>query len=240
MIDWRTIKRSLRYAQRTAGDLRSGHWFRFARPGPEIDPAWPEAFAIRQHVLPSETLEQKLINIGLACQRLSQTTLEPQQIFSFWAILGAPTAAKGYRASRNIVRGQLATETGGGLCQVAGLVYHLALTCGLDILERHAHSVDIYQEEERFTPLGSDAAVVFGYKDLRFVNTLAQPIRFDFVLNPNQLTGLLLCPAPVSVYELEFRRQTEPAQERVEVWRRRERELEYLGESRYLRSMSTG
>lgn len=240
MMDWKSIKRSLRYSQRTVADLRSGHWFRFARPGPDPAPGWPEALAIRQAVLPSETLEQKQANIGLACRQIGQTTILPQQIFSFWAILGPPTADKGYQASRNIVRGRLATEIGGGLCQVAGLVYHMALKSGLRILERHAHSVDIYREEERFTPLGTDAAVVFGYKDFRFVNTLEHPIRLGFSLAPDQIIGRLQCPVPVPVYELELRRQSEPTQERVELWRLREREREYLGESIYLRSMSSG
>ena len=38
-----------------------------------------------------------------------------------------------------------------------------------------------YKEEERFTPLGSDATVYFGYKDLVFINN--QAVSFQFKLN---------------------------------------------------------
>ena len=61
---------------------------------------------------------------------------------------------------------------------MAGLLYEAALRCGFAITERYSHSMDIYREAERFTPLGLDAAVVFGYKDLRFVNTTTTAVEF--------------------------------------------------------------
>jgi len=62
----------------------------------------------------------------------------------------------------------LALDYGGGLCQLSGIIYHAVLEAGLEILERHPHSLDIYTATTRYTPLGSDAAVVYGHKDLRF------------------------------------------------------------------------
>lgn len=73
---------------------------------------------------------------------------------------------------RNLVAGKIQGNYGGGLCQVSGLLYYIALATGLEILERHAHSIDIYAEEDRFAPLGADDTVVFGYKNfMRHVNS---------------------------------------------------------------------
>ncbi len=89
--------------------------------------------------------------------------------------------------SRNLVNGKIQFTYGGGICQVAGILYHLALMAGLDILERHSHSLDIYTEVERFTPLGADATVVYGYKDLRIRNNTGHPICFEIYITGNEI-----------------------------------------------------
>ena len=48
--------------------------------------------------------------------------------------------------------------------------------------------MDIYTEETRFTPLGSDATVACGYKDLRIKNNLKNPIRFFFLIEEEMLS----------------------------------------------------
>ena len=90
------------------------------------------------------------------------------------------------------MNGKLVFSAGGGLCQLSSLLYHLSLLAGLEILERHAHSVDIYQEEERFTPLGADATVSFPYRDLRIRNTFNCPIRFTIDLEEESIRGHLI------------------------------------------------
>lgn len=75
----------------------------------------------------------------------------------------------------------MCSDVGGGLCQLSGIMYLTALKAGLKIVERHNHTVDIYKEEsERFAPLGSDATIVFGYKDLRIQNKYDFPVKFQF------------------------------------------------------------
>ena len=218
MITRKSVKQHIRHALQTANDLQNGYWWQFARPGGE-EKAWPVTHRIEQAIRPSSTVHQKQNNIRLACTRISRVGIKPGQIFSFWNTLGAPTSRKGYEASRNIVAGKLALETGGGLCQVAGLLYHLALATGLEVLERHAHSVDIYSEEERFTPLGSDAAVVYGYKDLRLRNNQASTVLFRFEQSPDTLTGMVTSPKKLQVFQLEFLRQKRDEVEIVETVR---------------------
>ena len=99
---------------------------------------------------------------------------------------------------------RLQEEVGGGLCQVSGLIYFLALHGGMNILERHAHSLDIYTEEERFTPLGSDATVVFGYKDLRFMNPYDFPVSLNFLIPETVLTGELIASSHLEPLSIKF------------------------------------
>ena len=54
-------------------------------------------------------------------------------------------------------------------------------------MERHSHSIDIYKEDERFTALGSDSTVVFGYKDLQIKNNLLFPLQFKCWVQEDEL-----------------------------------------------------
>ena len=160
--------------------------------------------SIEQPIKLTETAIFKTHNIGLAIAKLNNIIIGPGQIFSFWKLVGNPSQKNGYKKSRSIVGHSLQEEVGGGLCQLSGLIYFLALHAGLIITERHSHSLDIYKEEERFTPLGSDATVVYGYKDLRFLNPNDFPILLSFSLTERVLTGKLLSTVPTEPFDIEF------------------------------------
>jgi vancomycin resistance protein VanW len=130
--------------------------------------------------------------------------LEPNAIFSFWHLVGNPSEKNGYKKGRNILNGKLSEAIGGGLCQLSGILHHVALFAGLQILERHAHTLDLYKDEERFTPLGTDATIVYGYKDLRFRQTLPFPIFFQFQIKNDALICELWAKERIFVQEIEF------------------------------------
>tara|TARA_B110000902_G_C14164891_1_gene534576 strand:- start:153 stop:539 length:387 start_codon:yes stop_codon:yes gene_type:complete len=102
--------------------------------------------------------------------------------------VGCPSKGNGFVESRSIVDGVLTATYGGGLCQLSGLIYYAAILANLEVIERYNHSKDIYTDETRFTPLGSDATVVYGFKDLKIKNNLKKPIRFSFLVDKNSLT----------------------------------------------------
>ena len=106
-------------------------------------------------------------------------------------------------------------DYGGGLCQLSGLLYHLALTAGLGIVERHPHSVDLYTDETRYTPLGADATTVYGHKDLRLKNILSTPFCFRIKIKGNKLIGSICAPEPVQEHELRFIKDMVDGKERV-------------------------
>lgn len=158
--------------------------------------------------MPSGYLVQKIHNLRLAAGLLSDVVVEQGGIFSFWRAIGKPDKSANFMASRTIRDGRVEAEEGGGLCQVAGMLYEAALRCGFTITERFSHSMDIYAEDERFTPLGLDAAVVFGYKDLRFVNTSATEVAFSLRISGNaiQLEVLGCRPGQVRLRKLQPQR----------------------------------
>jgi vancomycin resistance protein VanW len=164
---------------------------------------------IQQPVLTTASSANKIHNISLALKKLNGLVIAPGETFSFCRLVGNPSQKRGYQKSRSIVGGQLVAETGGGLCQLSGLIYFLAIKAGLEITERHAHSMDIYTEEERFTPLGSDATVAYGYKDMRFTNNLPHPVGLQFVLTAAELTGSITSSLPVQVAAITFNYTTE-------------------------------
>lgn len=192
------------FVRRTLIALRDafGPW-RFARRG---DSAVSPQFSVTQPFTASETLEKKKYNLRQASGRIARYRVAPGEVFSFWRAVGNPNTRQ-WQASRSIVAGRLQIERGGGLCQASGIIYHLSLMAGLKVLERHSHSADLYTEQTRFCPLGSDATVAYGYKDLRLLNTTQGTIAFELRVEQDQFVATLLSDKPVERHEIEFRRK---------------------------------
>ena len=167
----------------------------------------PAQIKICQQIKTTERSENKIHNMKLAIECLDKVTLFPNQAFSFWHCVGRPLASRGYQSGRNLINGVLTEDIGGGLCQLAGIIYHTALVSGLDVLERHSHSADIYREEERYTPLGADATVVYGYKDLKLINPHPFAVQLSFCLEPNQLCCSIFSESRFPKNKIEFNRK---------------------------------
>lgn len=148
--------------------------------------------------------ENKQHNIKLASEKIEQIIIKPNETFSFWKIVNRPSKANNFKVGRNIIQGKISKEYGGGICQLSSIIYHTVIKADLEIIERFNHSVDIYKENERFTPLGADATVVYGYKDLRFKNTTNTPIQFRFIFNKNMITCHLTSEKTIPEKPIEF------------------------------------
>jgi vancomycin resistance protein VanW len=173
---WKEIKRTRKVVLRFLKDLWSKDLFRFTRSSTKVIP-FEHALSLRQEIKKNETFESKVFNFKEASKQINTHVIMPNEIFSFWHIIGNPE--RQFKKGRTIQNGKIIEEVGGGLCQVSGIIYHMSLIGGLKVIERYNHSVDIYSEESRFCPLGTDATIVYGYKDLRVQNTHAFPIQFE-------------------------------------------------------------
>lgn len=227
--------------RRAVVDVRTGARWRMvqrpSRPLAEVN-AWPECLSVTQSLGNASHLEGKRHNLRVALQQLHGLSIEPGELFSFWALVGNPSRRRGFVPGRNLVGGRLQESTGGGLCQLSGMLYLLALRAGLRIVERFPHSVDLYTDATRYAPLGADATVVYGYKDLRFLNPHPFPLALDFALSEDSLTGSVRAPVALEPRAIEFTREEAGDVTLVKTWRRAPDapEPEYLGESRYRRA----
>jgi vancomycin resistance protein VanW len=162
--------------------------------------AFPIRLSLEQQILPTDYVQAKIHNM---------TIVPPQGIFSFWQVVGRPTRSRGFQRGRSLLGGQLRPDYGGGLCQLSGLLYYLSLVAGLEVLERHAHSRDIYDDQTRYAPLGADATVAYGFKDLRMLNTTPAPICFRASVSPEAITCDLCSPYPIEASTIEFAKTAE-------------------------------
>jgi vancomycin resistance protein VanW len=131
------------------------------------------------------------------------------------------------------VGNKLDLDYGGGLCQLSGIMYYLILEAGLDILERHPHSLDIYTEESRYTPMGSDATVVYGHKDLRFLNNFDFPISFQFEILEKEILIHLCAAKPIKKCIVEFMVEKKENGKQVKVTRQRNGKKEICSQHFY-------
>lgn len=214
---------------RLINDFISGSFFRFAKKQKENIP-FNFSIHTSQEIKPSETFENKLFNLDFAAQKINEYTLFPNEIFSFWQIIGNPNV--GFKAGRSIKNGKIIAEMGGGLCQVSGIIYLISLQAGLSIIERFNHSIDIYTEETRFTPLGTDATVVYGYKDLRIKNNYPFPVKFQIEIINNTIHIQLLSTQKIAEKELFFEIKEQNKAIFVKVL---SKENTILNESKYLK-----
>jgi len=112
--------------------------------------------------------ENTIYNVRLASDVINGILIKPQEIFSFNEYVGPAEKTDGYKESTIIANGVFVNGYGGGICQVSSTLYNAALLANLAIVERYNHSV--YGEATKYVPLGQDAAIFYGFKDLRFKN----------------------------------------------------------------------
>lgn len=199
------MRQEIRHWWRLCNDRRNG--IRFDRTVGDLgagDLGERPSIGLIQPILPSDFFENKRANIHCGAALLDRGLIGAEKAWSFWHRVGRPHAANGFLPGRNIVGGKLVALSGGGLCQLASMVYHLALLGGLTVQERHPHSLDIYEEDQRFTPLGADATVVWGFKDLRLHNPHPFPVAFGFRVEQNRLIGELRSDADLEACDVAF------------------------------------
>lgn len=135
--------------------------------------------------------ENKITNLRLSIEAMDGILIRPGETFSFWRLIGRTTARKGYLEGLQLSKGEVKTGVGGGLCQLANLLYWMALHSPLEVVERHHDSFDPFPDEQRVLPFGSGASVFFNYIDLRFYNPTDVTFQFKLWLTDTHLKGSL-------------------------------------------------
>jgi vancomycin resistance protein VanW len=212
-----SVRAHVAQLRRRVRDARNGKICRIvdAKPSPDATRAFNVELTIEQPIRQTTHAAGKIENLRVAAARLSHVIVPVNHVLSFWLQIGPPRASNGFRLGRSLIDDTISADIGGGLCQISGLLYELGLRSGFAVVERHAHSRDLYTEETRFTPLGLDATVVWGFKDLRLRNTLHVPVAFDFAVDDHRITGRVLAPQPVLMAAIRLVRTEIDARKRA-------------------------
>jgi vancomycin resistance protein YoaR len=123
-------------------------------------------------------------NIKLGTKLFNGIILKPGDTFSAVKSLGRIDAESGFKPELVIKEDQLATEIGGGLCQVSTTLFRAAMNAGLDIAERRNHRFRVGYYEARpavvdpedyvtlnaKTLVGMDATIYDPLPDFKFTN----------------------------------------------------------------------
>jgi VanW like protein/Putative peptidoglycan binding domain len=128
------------------------------------------ALGIRERVSAFTTYyppgQPRVVNIRRASAVIDGTILRPGATFSMNRALGERTLAKGYVPAPQIGAGNSFVDSvGGGISQVATMLYNGAFFAGLELVEHQPHSLYI----DRYPP-GREATISWGGPELIFRN----------------------------------------------------------------------
>lgn len=113
----------------------------------------------------------RIENIRLSSNAISNKLILPGEELSYNNLTGPRSTQSGYQEANVIIGGELTPGLGGGVCQTSTTMYNALLLSDITILERHPHSIPA-----NYVPYGQDAAVAYGYLDLKFRNDFNFPI----------------------------------------------------------------
>lgn len=99
--------------------------------------------------------QSKRANLALAAGRIDGVVIRPGESFSFWRLVGDPTARRGFGPGLTIASGRVGTGVGGGLCQAGNLIHYLVLHSPLTVTELHHHSDALFPDDRRRVPFGT-------------------------------------------------------------------------------------
>ena len=110
-------------------------------------------------------------NVAKLSGIINGVIIKPGEVWSINEEAGPRTYGNGWKGAPGIKDGAFITEPGGGVCQISSTVYNAALRAGLEIVESSRHSVI-----SNYMPLGLDATISTGGKDLKLKNPYDTPV----------------------------------------------------------------
>ncbi|RTR27090.1 VanW family protein [Deinococcus radiophilus] len=135
--------------------------------------------------------ELKVQNLRRAAEELNGLSIAPGQVLSYWGQVGRPSSKRGFTTGMLISNGRPIEGQGGGLCQMANLLYWMVLHSPLTVTEHHHHSLDLFPDSGRVLPFGSGASVFYNYVDLQITNTTADTFYLSVWVDETSLHGEL-------------------------------------------------
>lgn len=151
--------------------------------------------------------ENKVINLKLAVAELDGIVLKPGELFSYWRLIGRPSAKRGYVDGMVLTNtGGFRADVGGGLCQLSNLIFWMTAHTPLTIVERHRHGYDVFPDSNRTQPFGSGATCQYPHYDLMIQNDTEDTYQIRLVVGSEYLEGAwMVSEKPSLYYDIEER-----------------------------------
>ncbi len=130
-------------------------------------------------------------HIRISLAKINGTILEPGETFSFNKVVGPRTIKAGFFEADEMVKGDLVTGVGGGVCQSSSTLYQVALKAGMSITDRDIHSAPVL-----YTEKGLDATVFLSRDrniDFKFKNTSSSRIYITAHVIKGSSKNSLIC-----------------------------------------------
>jgi len=140
----------------------------------------------------------RIKNIELALKKIHGRRLDPGRIFSFNRTVGNRLPRRGFLPAPVLFQDKKSIQIGGGICQVSSTLYNAALLADLEVVERYRHSSPI-----SYLPLGLDATVAYGFRDMRFKNIHTFPVRIMTQIQEDTITVTIVGKGRLS-YEVQL------------------------------------
>lgn len=150
--------------------------------------------------------QSKRANLALAAGCIDGVVIRPGESFSFWRLVGDPTARRGFGPGLTIASGRVGTGVGGGLCQAGNLLHYLVLHSPLTVTELHHHSDALFPDDRRRVPFGTGTSIFYPHIDYRFRNDTGQTVQLRLWLEEDDLCGELRSQTP---FPLRYRLREE-------------------------------
>lgn len=131
----------------------------------------------------------KITNLKIAAERLNGIIIYPNEVFSYWKLIGKVSAKKGYIDGMILQNGHYTRGLGGGLCQMSNLIYWMTLHTPLTVIERHRHGYDVFPDAKRTQPFGSGATCYYPHLDLMIRNDTDVAYQLNVKVGEKYLEG---------------------------------------------------
>ncbi|SJZ54257.1 VanW family protein [Anaerorhabdus furcosa] len=141
-----------------------------------------------------ELQENKFINLSLSTPKINKICIRPNEVFSFWKLVGNPVKRKGYKEGLTISSGKATSGIGGGMCQFTNLIHWMVLHTSLTIIEHHHHDAyDLFPDFNRQIPFGTGTSIMYNYLDYRFKNETDKTYQIVVYMTDEYLCGEMRC-----------------------------------------------
>ena len=147
-----------------------------------------------------ELQENKAVNLALSTPKVNGILIRPGETFSFWYLVGNPSAAKGYKEGVTLLKNGVKAGIGGGLCQFTNLIHWMVLHTPLTVVEHHHHDgIDLFPDYNRQVPFGTGTSILYNYLDYRFKNETDVTYQLVVYVTDTHLCGELRASENLSV-----------------------------------------